>query len=51
MQGWLRIIIAPPLNNMKAALETGESALIEVQFKTLPRIEAAEIKVPEDHPS
>jgi len=51
MQSRLGIIIPSPLNDMKATLEAGEPALIEIQPKALPRIPAAEIEVTEDHPS
>src|SRR5215510_4269773 len=51
MQGRLGIIISPPLNDLEAAFQAREAALIEIQPKAFPRISAAKIKVAEDHPS
>ena len=46
-----RIIIPSPLNNLEAAFEAGEATPIEIQLEALPRVDAAEIEVAEDHPS
>ena len=35
--------------NLKAAFETGEAAAVAVVFEALPRIEAAQINIAEDH--
>jgi len=51
MQGRLGIIIAPPLDDMEAALQPSEPPLIEVQLETIPRVSSTEIEVTKDHPS
>ena len=51
MKRGFRIIIPSPLNNLEAAFEAGEATPIEIQLEALPRVDAAEIEVAEDHPS
>ena len=48
MQSRASVIFAAGMN-LEAAFETGEAAAVAVVFEALPRIEAAQINIAEDH--
>src|SRR6185437_14639872 len=53
VQGRSAVVFAAGVN-LKAALQPGEAAAVEIVFETVPRIEsaqAAQVSIAEDHPA